>query len=247
MKYSARLQIAIGFFSFFGFFIATVLQAHALNMSNSLYLLQMGNLNSFAGRKAGSGFVLQDTGGQLGAGQYTGTNYIIKAGFQYISSITRFKFIVSSQVIDFGTLSSSNPVTRTQTLTITNGSAYGYAVTAAENHQLLRPDTGSRIPDTTCDSGTCTASTPSTWTNPLTYGFGYRCDNVSGTPCVFTTANYYAPFANLEFSQTPQNVLAGTTLVKNAQATITFKANISGTQAPGNYINQINYVATPTF
>ncbi len=244
---TARLQIAIGMLSFFSLFTATVLQARAVNMSNSLYLLQMGNLDSFAGRKSGSGFVLQDTGGQLGAGQYSGTNYIIKAGFQYISSITRFKFIVSSQVIDFGTLSASNPVTRTQTLTITNGSAYGYKVTAAENHQLLRPDTGSRIPDTTCDSGGCTPSTPATWTNPLTYGFGYRCDNVSGTPCVFTTSNYYAPFANIEFSQTPQNVLAGTNLVKNAEATITFKANISGSQAPGNYLNQINYVATPTF
>lgn len=251
MKIAARLQFTIIFLSFFGFFIAAAIgftiHVYAINMSNSLYYLQMGNLDSFASRKSGSGYILQDTGGELGPGLYSGTNYIVRAGFQYVPRGTQFSFKVSSQLVDFGTLSASNPVTRTQTLTISNGSTYGYQVTASENHQLLESVSGARIPDTSCDNGTCTPSTPATWTNPLTYGLGYRCDNVSGSGCIFSTANQYAPFANKEYLQTPQAILSGSGLVKSAQSTITYKVNVSGTQGPGDYTNTINYIATPTF
>jgi len=255
MKIASRMKhVSITCFIVLLFLLDTTF-AYATNMSNAFYFLQMGNLNSFASRKSGSGYILQDTGGQIAPGLYSasGVNYQVKAGFQYVprgaraGGVAGFAFAVSSQIIDFGKLTPSNPLTRTQTLTITNGSAYGYRVTIAENHQMLVANSGARIPDTSCDNGSCTPTTAALWTNPLTYGLGYRCDNVSGTPCVFTTSNYYTQLANNEFGQIPQNILAGTNVVSNNQATITYKVNISGSQPPGDYANIVTYVATPTF
>lgn len=233
--------------SFFGIALVTALQANALTMTNSNYILQMGNVNTAAGKSTGSGFKLNQSVGQNAPGLSTGPSNKIRAGFQYISSIISFQFSISSQVIDFGILSATNPVTRTQTLTINNGSANGFTVTAAENHSLLRPNNGSMIPNTTCDTGTCSETTEGTWTSNLTYGFGFRCDNVSGTPCSFTTANSYRQFADLNNAKTPQAIMTGTNVGTNLQVQLTYKVNISATQGPGDYSNNIVFVATPTF
>lgn len=223
--------------------------ALALTMSNNFYILQMGNLNSGAGKPTGPSYALNFTLGQTAPGLYSGANYKVKAGFQYIHSLISFRFTISSILVDFGTLSPTNPVTRTNFLTLTNGSAYGYSVTAFENHQLLRPDTGSLIPDTSCDNGTCTQSTSAAWTSTLTYGFGYRCDNVTGTDCAsgFSDSTYYKQFADESKSESPVAVMTGTNVGKNKQVQITYKANISGTQPAGLYTNVVQYIATPTF
>jgi hypothetical protein len=222
--------------------------ADAFKMTNSNYTILEGNLNSVAGKPTNSNYKLGITVGELGSGLYSGTNYKVRAGFQYIYSIIKFQFTISSTLIDFGTLTPTNPVTRTQTLTISNGSAHGYTVTASENHPLLVDSTGAVIPDTTCDSGTCTESTSSAWSNTLTYGFGYRCDNVSGTDCAsgFTTSTFYKQFTNLAASETPTGVMTGANVGRNKQVQITYKANVSGTQPGGNYRNVITYIATPT-
>lgn len=221
----------------------------ALNMSNSNFILQMGNINSFSGEKSNSSYVLNDTGGQLAPGLFSGTNYKVRSGFQYVSSIISFKFSISSDRIDFGTLQATDPITRTQTLTISNGSAYGYKVDVAENHNLSVPSSGAIIPDTTCDNGNCTITTASIWTNILTYGFGYRCDNISGSDCVsdFSTSGYYKPFPNLNNNQTPQTVMSSLNVGNNLKSQITYKVNISASQSPGDYTNQVRFVATPTY
>lgn len=224
-------------------------KAEAFTMSNLDYILQMGNLNSFAGRKSNSEFTLTDTGGQLAPGLYSGSNYKIRAGFQYIYSIIAFRFTISNIFIDFGTLSPTTPVLRTNILTVSNGSAYGYQVTAFENHQLMILAYGQIIPNTTCDAGTCTTTTAAAWTSTLTYGFGYRCDNLSGTDCAtgFTTSTFYKQFADNAAGQSPVAVMAGTNVGRNKQSQITYKVNISGTQTAGLYQNVITYVATPTY
>ena len=233
-------------------------------MYNDQYKIRSGNLNSISGESSGSGFNLNITSGQTGVGLYSGTNYTVRAGFQYISSIIPFSFAISSQLIDFGTLSPTNPVSRTNTLTINNQSAYGYVVTASENHQLLVPSNGGIIPDTTCDAGTCSETTASAWTSSLVYGFGYRCDSVSvinngvtSTGCVagdntfYSNPTYYKQFADASKSEVNQSVMAGTSslsrTVANQQATITYKTNISSSQTAGLYTNSITYIATPTY
>jgi hypothetical protein len=226
---------------------------------NDLYKLQMGNLNSIAGESSGSGFNLNITSGETGSGLYSGTNYKIRAGFQYISSVIPFSFSIDNLVIDFGTLSPTNPVTRTSTLTVDNQSAYGYVVTESENHQLQVPSTGGIIPDTTCDGGTCTESTAAVWSSTLTYGFGFRCDSTSiiyngstssdclgGGSSFSGNANYYKQFADASKNETAQTIISGTS-GRDQSATVTYKVNIATSQTAGLYTNAITYIATPTY
>jgi hypothetical protein len=209
----------------------------------------MGNLDMTAGKPSNSNYKVLNTGGQTAPGPYANSNYQVKSGFEYIYPIQNFTFSLSSTAIDFGILSATNPVTRTNTLTVSNQSASGYQVTAYENHQLSIPATGAIIPDTTCDNGSCTETTAALWSNSLTYGFGYRCDNLSGTDCAsgFTTTDYYKQFTDNSKSETAQAVMSGNNVGSNKQAQITYKVNISRTQPPGTYTNNIIYIATPTF
>lgn len=218
-------------------------------MSNDNYILKMGNFNESAGKGTNSQFKVTSTTGQTGPGLYSGANYTVRAGFQYIYSIIPFRFTITGNVVNFGILSASNPVTRTSTLTINNQSAGGYTVKAYENHQLLLPGAGQVIPDTTCDSGTCTDTTASPWTSSLTYGFGYRCDIVDATnycPSDFSTSTNYKQFADLSKSENAVTLMSGQS-ARSQRAQITYKANISATQPAGLYTNVITYIATPTY
>lgn len=220
--------------------------AHALKMLNTLYIINSSTLNSISGESSGSGNKLDITVGENGAGFYSGPNYKVRAGFEYMHNTIAFAFTIIGSRIDFGSLDAGTPVTRTNQLVISNGSAYGYQVTAQEDHALLQPANGAFIPNTTCDNGLCTPTTSDIWTNALTYGFGYRCDNISGTDCAsgFSTANYYKQFAA---SPSAAVVMSSTNVGSNRTAQITYKVNISTTQATGLYGNYITYIATPKY
>jgi hypothetical protein len=244
-------KLKIGFSLLFTFYVLGFMfapPALAQTMSNSDYIIQMGNLNSISGKPTGSGFKLSYTSGQTGPGLYSGTNYKVRAGFQYISSIIPFRFSITNNFIDFGIINPTSPVLRTSLLTISNGSAFGYQVTASDNHNLRVNSSGNEIPPATCgDSGpTCTPTTAGPWTSTLTYGFGYRCDNNTGTDCntQFTDSTYYKPFIA---SPSAVAVMSGATVGRNKVTQITYKLNISGSQPAGLYTNVINYIATPTF
>jgi hypothetical protein len=224
------------------------MSANAQTMSNNDYIIQMGNLNSIAGKPTGSGYKLLYTAGQTGPGLYSGTNYKVRAGFEYILSIIPFRFKVESIFIDFGTVSPTIPVLRTSKLTVSNGSAFGYQVTASQNHNLRSDASGDEIPATACDGPSCAPDTAAPWSSALTYGFGYRCDNVSGTDCdsqFLTSTDYYKPFISSPLE--PVIVMSSPNVGRSKIAQITYKLNISGGQAAGLYKNVINYIATPTF
>lgn len=218
----------------------------AETMRNDWYILKMGNFNMAAGKPTGAGGKVSFTMGQIGPGLYTGANYKVRAGFQYIYTLYPFSFTISQTSIDFGTISPANPVIRTNILTVNNQSAGGYIVTSSENHPMLVPSSGSMIPNTTCDNGLCSPSSATAWTSSLTYGFGYRCDNVSGTDCVtdFSTSTFYKPFSA---SPSATTVMNGVNAGKNKQSQITYKVNVSATQPAGAYSNLVTYIATPTF
>lgn len=217
-------------------------------MSNDNFIIRFGNLNTAAGNSSNAQYGLGQTVGQIAPGLYSGTNFKVRAGFQYIHSIIPFSFAISSQFIDFGPITPGAPVTRTNTLTISNGSAYGYTVLASENHPLRVNATGVDIPDTTCDSGTCNEQTSAAWTNILTYGFGYRCDNLSGADCQsgFSSSDNYRQFASSSSGELAFPVMRGVNVGRNIQSQITYKVNISPTQPAGLYENVITYVATPS-
>ncbi len=182
---------------------------------------------------------------------FVGPNYKVLSGFQDDpSSATKpFIFSISQTLIDYGILSTTNPVSRTNILTLYNAFPNGYSVTLFENHSLTNQASLSTIPDTTCDTGTCSEQNPAPWNNILTYGFGYRCDNASNiTACSndFYNSNYYKQFPNISNSQIPQILMSGAN-IGDAKARITYKVNVSRTQTIGFYNNAITFVATPNF
>jgi hypothetical protein len=220
--------------------------ANAQTMTNGSYIIQMGNFNMSAGRPTGSGYALLNTLGQTGPGLYSGTNYKVRAGFEYVLSTIPFRFKIDSTFIDFGTIAPTFPVLRANVLTVSNGSAYGYQVTVSQNHNLRVNASGAEIPATTCDAGTCTPTTAATWTSSLTYGFGYRCNNILSTDCdsQFLTANFYKPFIA---SPSAIVVMTSPNVGRNKVSQIVYKLNVAGSQPAGLYKNVINYIATPTF
>ena len=246
-------ELSIKYKWFLFFFILTscylllaIASSEAQTMSNSEYILQMGNLNSIAGKPTGPNYKVSFTSGQTGANLFSGPTFKVRAGFQYIYSIIPFRFSVSSRLIDFGIISPTTPVTRAQLLTISNGSANGYQVTVSQNHNLRVDASGNEIPPTACDGGTCTPTTAAAWTSSLVFGFGYRCDNVSGIDCdsQFSDSTFYKP---LVASPSAVSVMSSSNVGRSRQASVTYKINISGTQPAGLYTNIINYIATPTF
>lgn len=244
----SNIFLTISALSFLLFTLSFVGSSYAQLMTNGIYVIQAGNLNSFAGKATGTGGTVTFTGGQTAIGLYSGSNYKVRAGFQYIYSVIPFTFSISNIEANFGTLTPGEPITRNTLLTVSNGSAFGYQVTASENHAPRVNQTGFDIPDTTCDSGTCTQTTAAAWTSPLTYGFGYRCDDVSGTDCNtdFSNSTYYKQFANLENGESPVSVMSSPNVGRSRQSRITYKINISATQPAGIYQNIIQYIATPT-
>jgi hypothetical protein len=218
------------------------------SMSNGSYIIKFPNLNSFAGKPSNAQYKLGITGGQTAPGLYSGSNYKVRAGFQYISSRIPFSFGISSLFIDFGPITPGAPVTRTNNLTVSNGSAYGYTVLVRENHPLRVNSSGFSIPDTTCDSGTCNETTSGTWANLTTFGFGYRCDNIIGADCQsgFSNANDYRQFPSSESAELAFPVMRGVNRGRNIQSQITYKVNVSTSQAAGLYENAITYIAVPS-
>lgn len=233
------------------YLIFTIAPAGALSMSNNNYVLQT-DINMSSGQTTDKSYKLDFTAGQTAPGLYVGKNYTVRAGFQYLRVTARFIFSISPTLIDFGTLSPTNPVIRTTTLTVTNGAAAGFVVSAFENHPLRATPSDAFIPDTTCDNGGCNESTSAPWNSSLTYGFGYRCDNLTGTPCLRDflpprNAYYFKQFADNSKSESPKAVMSGASKRKTAKAQITYKINVSASQPAGIYNNVITYIATPTF
>lgn len=182
---------------------------------------------------------------------FIGPNYKVISGFQDdLSSATKpFIFSISQSLTDYGSLSPTTPVSRTNVLTVHNSFLNGYNVSAFQNHGLYSETSLSTIPDTTCDTGTCSEQNPAPWNNILTYGFGYRCDNISNTTACsndFYDSKYYKHFANIANSQSPQIVMSGANIGHN-KARIIYKVNISGAQPLGFYSNIITFVARANF
>jgi hypothetical protein len=169
----------------------------------------------------------------------TGPNYTVNASNDSLA------ITLSQNTIDYGILSSTNPVIRTSGISFSNPAA-GAEVLAYENNppQSALNDT---IPNTTCDNGLCSPLLSAVWTNTLTYGFGYRCDS-KDTACdpQFGTSNYFKQYATESDGQ-PLIILSSTKRSGTTNATITDKINISGTQKAGGYYNSITYLAVPNF
>lgn len=157
---------------------------------------------------------------------------------------TSFSFSLSATTIDFGLLSATNPVTRSEIIRIDPHSNNGYVITTFENHPLSS-NAHIIIPDTRCDGGFCNAFVSDVWNSSLTYGFGYRCDSINGI-CIQDNSDStaYRDFADVDKNQ-PEEVVAKGDIP--AQASITFKVNISRSQPNSTYNNIITFNAIPNY
>lgn len=226
----------------------------AQRFDSDSYIIEMGNLNMTGGRKTSNSFNLTDTVGQNAPGQYDGSTFILKSGFQYIhDTLTEFSFSIDDLSIDLGTLIPESPVTDTNIITITSPVGRGYQIYAHQNHSLKNMS-GYTIPDTTCDSSACSESVEGLWTQSTTYGFGLNAVGLNdtnptgiGTSQYFPTTDHFRQFANYELSETAQVIMSETVSVKDRSAQITYKANISPLQSSGNYQNTITFTAVPNY
>ncbi len=226
-------------------FSALALPAGAVNMSSDSYKVQWGNVNLGSGRPTSTSYNLGITMGQNAPGLYSSTGYEVRAGFQYIHSIIAFSFAISNLSIDFGSLTPDTPATASNILTVKAGGAGGYEVLAYENHPL-RNQQATAIADTSCDSNDCTEAQAGVWQLASTDGFGF---NMSGTdiPADFVDSTYYRQFADNSAAESAQVVMSNDGVTRQSQATVTYKVNVSGSQAAGKYENAITFIAVPGY
>ncbi|MFZ2152901.1 MAG: hypothetical protein WAV41_02475 [Microgenomates group bacterium] len=232
------------------FLFLVSIPAAAQHFSSSSYIIDWGNFNITSGRKDSTNYSLTDTVGQNAPGPYTSSGYIVKSGFQYIyDTFNQFSFAIDNLDIQLGTLVATVGSTATNKITITTPSGHGYQIMAQYNHPLSL-FSGTSIPDTSCDSGTCTTTNSGVWTSPTAYGFGFNAIGINssavvtdiGTSNYFTNNTYYRPFGPIG-----QIIMAETIPVKDHSARISYKANISSVQAAGNYQNSIIFTAVPRY
>lgn len=216
--------------------------ALAETMESSNFRIRLGNFNMTSGLKSSSSYSLTDTVGQTAAGLFTSSGYAVLAGFQYIYTLFPFSFTISDLSIDFGTLTPNAFSTGSNVLTV-SAPGQGYTVTTYEINRL---NSGSNyIADTQCDVS-CDETTAGVWTSTSTLGFGY---NMSGNdvPATFTNNTYFRPFPDYSAAESPATVMSSAVSGLNRAATATYKVNVGGSQAAGNYVTQIIYIATPVY
>lgn len=229
--------------------VAHIKDAHAERLESDSYVIQFGNFNVTSGEKSSANYNVTDTVGQTAAGafgEYGTSGYFVGAGFQYIYQIKTFEFIISDLTMDLGELVDGAFGTDTHTLEITTRGAGGYTIYAYEQHPLRLPGTSNIIPDTTCDSGTCTTTSASVWTNANVGGFGF---NIQGDdiPSDFVNNTYFRPFANDEAAAQMQAVMSSQNIALQRTSTVTYQAAKKGDTAAGQFQTAVVYVAVPGY
>jgi len=219
-------------------------------MSNQDYKITTGKFNAISNSAAEKDSETKPTTNNFGQAISEGVNFKAKAGFESLKSIPPFSISLSSDIVDFGILSPTNPIIRTVDLSTYSLPVYGYSVISFENEPLTAIQSVNKtlIPDTTCDNGECDDQNASEWINTLTYGFGYRCDNLIGADCdsSFAKTNSYKHFPDISSNDDPQSIAAGFGS-KDKKIRISYKVNISGTQAQNIYKNTVTYIGVPNF
>lgn len=232
------------------YFLFTPANAGALTMSNNNYLLQ-SSLDSTTGTLNNSTYKLEGSVGQNSPDAAKSQDYSLTQAPQPKSSAARivpFLFRISETIIDFGTLSPTNPVTRQHVITTQTGSAFGFTLYGSSNQPLTNIQ-NAIIPHTTCDNGQCNTDNSSVWTSTLTYGFGYRCEDKKSISCKtgFSKQNYFKQIPNVSSQEDAVVILGSALPFYTSEAVLTYKLNVSGTQPQGNYENTITYIAVPSY
>lgn len=219
-------------------------RAEALSMENSSYILELNaNTPADAAPDITPVPLVLTNNEPILPKTISGNNFI--SFLSYDGDTKRLPLVLSTtnDLLNFGTIQPGEPIIRTHALTVLPGSAQGYQVLSYQNHTLEAD--GTQIPNTTCDNGSCTPVLSDVWTIPLTYGFGYRCDNIASNPCApDLKKDYYKSFANEKADDFPAYILTENGNIKS-QAIISYKVNVPGNQANKGYQTTVYHIATP--
>ena len=164
-----------------------------------------------------------------------------------------FTFTLSSLLVDFGIITPTDPVTRTTNIIVKRGEGTGYTILAYQNHPLSNRESPYFIPDTMCDSSSCSETSPSAWVNPLVFGAGFRLDNVQGGASALgidEKESLFLQFSDFSSSESARLIMSSmnkNSAKSNDESRITYKVNTPQTQKEGVYQNIIHYVAIPNF
>lgn len=248
LKDSYRSSIIIGLFFFIISLYLFPIYTAAENLYSPSFRIQMSTINITGGQKSGGGFKLSDTVGQTAQGQFDSAGFRIRAGFQYVRTGVPFSFKVDSLAVDFGLITSNVFYDAMNTLSVTSGGAYGYAVKAIEDHRLTLQGGSDTIPTTSCDIGLpCSLSTATPWTIASNNGFGYNMSGADVDTTNFVNSTYFAPFPDNSLSQSPVTIMTRTGITHGSSAVVKYRISVSGTQTPGTYQNAIQYIAVPAY
>lgn len=240
--------------SFTSFFLFTH-PIKAQQFTSPSYIIDWGNFNITSGKKSSTNYSLTDTVGQIAPGPYSSTGYQLRSGFQYIYDTLNntFSFEISTLDITFGSLTPNVGTTQTNTITISTPSGRGYQITSQSSTGFAN-SVGLTIPPTSCDTGSCTASSAAPWILSTTYGFGFNAIglNSSGVATNIGTSQYFSDSTHFRpFALAPQNIppplMSESLPVKNRQARLTYKVNLSPLQPEGQYQTSIILSAVPHY
>jgi hypothetical protein len=158
-------------------------------------------------------------------------------------SAAPFVASISAQFVDFGIVIAGEPLLRDTSLSVFPGASTGFQLSSFENQEPSATTSSSLVPDTTCDNGSCDETIAALWNDPLTYGFGYRCQiNDIGCNQDFSPAGNYKQFSNLKKGEHPQSVFSAR---GNSQFDILYKLNIPQTDTGNIYQNTVYYIFSP--
>jgi len=149
--------------------------------------------------------------------------------------------------VPFGTINANTFYQGCHDLLVSTNAGGGYSLAAQQNHQLQTAG-GVTLPDTTCNNGTCTATTAAAWSTATINGFGHTCRNQIGSDCVSAYGNglYFRQFADMSAGEAPQSIMASTTPAI-ATSRVKYRLNRSAAQPAGTYTNLVSYSLTGTY
>lgn len=162
---------------------------------------------------------------------------------------------VTGASVPFGSLGLSQFNNLAQRISCVTNSASGYSVTVGKVDYMHIINTDTTLPDTKCDTQTCTAVAPAIWSTDVgntNSGYGYSLQNINATnvgTTFISAANWQArPFANLSTGGTGVQIMwNSSTPSVTERAYVCYRIAINTLQTPGDYENEVNYVATATF
>lgn len=153
----------------------------------------------------------------------------------------------TSVSVPFGSVSPNAFYIGCQDLVVSTNAGGGYSLTTQESRPMMTAG-GAAIPDTTCDTGSCTESAAAAWTNASNNGFGHTCFNQVNHDCAsaYSNGTNFRQFADISAGESAQELMASSTPA-SATGRAKFRLSRSSGQAAGTYTTVITYIITPTF